>query len=125
MTTNEKSSKNNTSIESSSTRQHRPIRTRMVQNFLLIWLDGNIDEINNDDFLNSMNKLRQVVNKVKTFTDVDECVEYIDGIKQEKIFMIFPGALSETTVPIIHDKPQINIFDAQLCSTYNGNQFNC
>jgi hypothetical protein len=52
MATNKKSSKNNTSTEPSRTRQDRPIRARMVQNFLLIWLDGNIDEINNDDFRN-------------------------------------------------------------------------
>ncbi len=56
MATNKKSSKKNTSTQPSG--PYQPRRARIVQNFLLIWLDGNIDEINNDDFRNSMKKLR-------------------------------------------------------------------
>jgi hypothetical protein len=67
-----------------------------------------MDAINNDDFRNSMKKLRQVVNTVKTFTDAGKCIEYIDSMEQEKTFIISSGALGETTVPLIHDKSQVN-----------------
>ena len=80
----------------------------MVQNFLLLWLDGNIDEINNDDCRNSITKLRQVVNTVNTFTDANECIDFINGIKEETIFMISSGAFGQTTVPVVHDKSQIS-----------------
>jgi tetratricopeptide (TPR) repeat protein len=53
--------------------------------------------------------LRQVVNTVNTFVDVDECIDFIDGIREEKTFVISSGALGQTTVPIVHDKPQVNI----------------
>jgi len=43
----------------------------MIQNFHLVWLDGNIDEVNSEDCRNSISKLRQVVNTVNTFTGVD------------------------------------------------------
>jgi hypothetical protein len=69
-------------------RPRRPPNARMVQNFLLIWLDGSIDEINNEDCRNSVKKLRQVTNTVKTFTDADECIEFINGIKEEKAYML-------------------------------------
>jgi tetratricopeptide (TPR) repeat protein len=80
----------------------------MVQNFHLVWLDGSIDEVNSDDCRNSITKLRQVVNTVNTFTDMDECIDFINSIKEEKAFMISSGALGQTTVPVVHDKPQVS-----------------
>jgi tetratricopeptide (TPR) repeat protein len=81
----------------------------MVQNFRLVWLDGSIDEINNADCRNSITKLRQIVNTVNTFTDVDECIDFINDIKEEKVFMISSGALGQTTIPVVHDKPQVSV----------------
>jgi tetratricopeptide (TPR) repeat protein len=52
--------------------------------------------------------LRQVVNTVNTFVDVDECIDFINDIKQEKVFVISSGALGKTTVPMVHDKPQVS-----------------
>jgi tetratricopeptide (TPR) repeat protein len=80
---------------------------RMVQNFLVVWLDGNINE-NNDDYQHSIVKLREISNTVNTFTDVDECISFIKDIKTHKIFMICSGALGQTTVPIVHDMTQID-----------------
>jgi hypothetical protein len=88
-----------------------PPRTRpqrMVQNFHLVWLDGSIDEVNSDDCRNSITKLRQVVNTVNTFTDVNECIEFINSIPEEKAFMISSGAFGQTTVPAVHDKSQVS-----------------
>src|ERR1700734_572990 len=94
-----------TSAEPSST---RPPRRRMVQNFLLIWLDGSIDEVNNDDRRNSITKLRQVFNDVNTFTDIDECVDFITDIKQETVFMIVSGTFSQIVVSLVQDISQIS-----------------
>ena len=80
----------------------------MVQNFLLIWLDGSIDEVNNDDCRNSITKLRQVVNDVNTFTDMDECIDFITDIKEEKAFMIVSGTFSQIIVPIVQDISQVS-----------------
>jgi ABC-type uncharacterized transport system ATPase subunit len=80
----------------------------MVQNFHLVWLDRSIDEVNNDDCRNSITKLRQVVNTVNTFINVDECIDFINNIKEEKTFLISSGALGKTTVPVVHDKPQVS-----------------
>ena len=81
--------------------------TRMVQNFHLVWLDENMDE-NNDDFRNSIMKLREVVNTVNTFIDVDECIHFINSVQQERAFLISSGALGQTTVPVVHDQPRVN-----------------
>jgi tetratricopeptide (TPR) repeat protein len=80
----------------------------MVQNFHLVWLDGSIDEVNNDDCHNSVTQLRQVVNTVNTFTDADECINFITDINEEKTFMIVSGALCQIIVPIAQYLSQVS-----------------
>jgi tetratricopeptide (TPR) repeat protein len=81
--------------------------TRIIQNFLLIWLDTNSDELNNDSYCNTRT-LRHIVNTVHPFTEVNACIKFISGIKEEKVFMVISGALSQTTMLMIHDIPQVN-----------------
>ena len=81
---------------------------RIVQNFLLIWLDGTINGIHNNDYCNTITQLRQMVNTVNVFTSVDECIDFIRNTKEEKIFIISSGTLGQIAVPIIHDMAQIN-----------------
>jgi tetratricopeptide (TPR) repeat protein len=81
---------------------------QILQNFRLLWLDSNIDEVNNVDSINTITKLRQVVHTVKKFLDVDECVDFMSDIEDEKIFMICSGKLGQITIPLVHDMVQIN-----------------
>ena len=94
--------------EHTDMRPSRPSNVRMVQNFHLVWLDGSIDEMNNDDCRNTITKLRQVMNTVNTFTNVNECIDFISGITEAKAFMISSGAFGQTTVPTVHDMRQVS-----------------
>ena len=80
----------------------------MAENFLLVWLDGSVNESDNEEYTTSITKLRQVVNTVKVFADIDECIEFINGLTEAVVFMIASGALGEKIVPIVHDKLQVN-----------------
>jgi hypothetical protein len=91
------------SIELLNKRSDRPPYTRMVQNFLFVWLDGSIDEINNTECRDIITKLRQVVNIVDTFTDADECIDHVTNIMEEKTFMIVSETFSKTIIPIVQD----------------------
>src|SRR5271170_4884130 len=86
----------------------RPPVPRMVQNFHLVWLDGGIDEDNNADYRNSITKLRQVVNTVNTFIDVDECVDFITDIEWGTAFMMVSGSFCQIIVPLIQDISQVS-----------------
>ena len=83
----------------------RPAR-RVLQNFLLVWLDANFNE-SSADFKKSLKYLRQVVSSIETFTDAEECVKFLDQVKQEKAFMIVLGSLGRQVVPEIESKPQL------------------
>ena len=62
-------------MESTNTRTNRLTCTRIIQNFLLVWLDERIDDVNNDEYHNDITKLRQIVNTVNTFTE--SCIIYL------------------------------------------------
>ncbi|CAF4640350.1 unnamed protein product, partial [Rotaria sp. Silwood2] len=70
-TLNQKSNSNRIAKRGRRTDTHE-----IVQNFLLIWLDANIDE-SSEDYHNSIKHLRCTVNTIETFQDTEECVDYV------------------------------------------------
>jgi tetratricopeptide (TPR) repeat protein len=94
-------------IEPPSTTSSRLPYARMVQNFLLLWLDEEIDGEKNDDCRNNITKLRQVVNTVNTFTNADECIDFITDMK-DTIFIIVSGTFSAVIVPIVQEILQVS-----------------
>jgi hypothetical protein len=78
-----------------------------VRNVLLIWLDSNSDK-NNDDCRNMITQLRCVVNTINTFTDVDQCMDFLTANYNEEILMVISDALVQQTVPLIQDITQLH-----------------
>jgi hypothetical protein len=85
----------------------RRINIQMVQNVLLIWLDSNIDD-NNNDWRNTMTQLRRAVNNINTFTDDDQCIQFLQEMQQDKACMIISGSLGQHTVPRVHNMSQVD-----------------
>ncbi|CAF4122903.1 unnamed protein product [Rotaria sp. Silwood2] len=83
------------------------VRRRMVQSFLLIWADANIDQ-SNTCYQNTLAQLRSVVNEVNIFTQPDDCVEFLMNFGGMKAFLILEESLGEQIVPRIHDIPQLD-----------------
>ncbi|CAF1407005.1 unnamed protein product [Rotaria sordida] len=79
---------------------------RIIQNFLLVWLDANVDE-SKEDFQNSLKHLRRIVASITTFTDAQQCFDYLSGITKEKAFMIVSGSLGQKFVPEMEAMPQL------------------
>jgi hypothetical protein len=103
MAAKKKSATTATSMTLPSMGSCRPVNARMVQNFHLVWLDESFDDVNNDDCHKFITQLRQVVNTVNTFIDVDECIDFITDIKEEKTFMIVSGRFCQIIVPVVQD----------------------
>ncbi|CAF1497130.1 unnamed protein product [Adineta steineri] len=85
----------------------RRITMQRMQNVLLIWLDNSINE-NNADCNNTIKLLKRVVSNVNTFTDGEECMDFIQTITNNKICMIVSGELGEHIVPHVHDISQVD-----------------
>ncbi|CAF1195275.1 unnamed protein product [Rotaria magnacalcarata] len=84
-----------------------PLRRRMAQNYLVIWVDGNNDE-NNDDCRNTLAKLRTVVSDVNVCTTPEGCIEFLNEIVDGKAFIISSGALGQTLVNDTHSMPKVD-----------------
>ena len=80
---------------------------RIVQNFLLVWLDSNIDETE-ADCRNTITHLRRIVNAINLFTKTDQCISFLTQIKNEKAFLIISGTLGKTIMSTIHEISQLD-----------------
>ena len=90
------------------------LKQRRAQNFLLIWLDADIDQTK-EDCQNMLTQLRTIVNDVNIFTQLDECIQFLSTIDGGKAFVIASGSLGQCLVPGIHAMPQLDeiyIFDS-------------
>ncbi|CAF1014512.1 unnamed protein product [Adineta steineri] len=104
---NKKNSTTNASTVPKDAEDRPCINIQQMQNVLLIWLDNNIDE-SNDDCQNTITQLRRTVNDTNTFTDVDQCFEFIETVVDQKACMIISGSLGQHFVPFVHNMSQIN-----------------
>jgi hypothetical protein len=69
----------------------------------LVWLDNDIENLTEKS---KVNQLRELDDKIKYFTDEEQCVDYIrkQDDKNTKSYIIFitSGAFSEEIIPQIH-----------------------
>ncbi|CAF1433515.1 unnamed protein product [Adineta steineri] len=71
--------------------------------FCLVWLNANAIENRNTE-----QKLRSVINHIKTFQDVEQCQEYIEQTSQNhRLIIIISGQLGRELVPSIHKLRQV------------------
>ena len=77
-----------------------------ISNFMLIWVDSNIDP-NDDDFKLAIDKLQQVTRNMHVFNDGNECANFIHTQKKEQIFLIVSGSLGKELLPRIHHYNQL------------------
>jgi tetratricopeptide (TPR) repeat protein len=81
---------------------------RVLQNVLIIWLDQTIDKENNRDCQKTITQLHRISNCIETFTDANQCINFLSEIKDEMAFIIISGSLGRKTVPQVHDMSQVH-----------------
>jgi tetratricopeptide (TPR) repeat protein len=82
-------------------------KQRILQNFLLIWVDANIDP-SKEECQNTLAQLRTVVNDVHLFTDPDQCVDFLTDIEDMNAFLIAGHSLGRNIIPFMHDISQLD-----------------
>jgi hypothetical protein len=79
----------------------------MLQDFLLIWLDTNIDE-STEDCQNTLVQLRNIVNDVNVFTECNETVDFLTEVDDIKAFLILTSNMGQHLIPLIHNVIQLD-----------------
>ncbi|CAF1308311.1 unnamed protein product [Adineta ricciae] len=85
----------------------RLIAVHKMPSVVTIWLHDSVDH-NNKDFQYTISQLERIVSHVNTFTDNDECVEFILNSSQNKVYIILSDLVGRYLVPCIHDMPQVD-----------------
>ena len=70
-----------------------------LEDFTLVWLDHT--------FPGNTDRLREAIHCLKTFEKLNECLEYIRSMKDEKLFVIASGSQGEDLLPYIHPLRQV------------------
>ncbi|CAF0715213.1 unnamed protein product [Adineta steineri] len=90
-----------------TTNANERLNMQRIQNVLLIWLDAKSND-NNTDCRDTIKQLKRVVNNVNTFTDGEQCVNFIQTISNNKVCMVVSGSLGQDIVPRVHDMFQVD-----------------
>lgn len=72
-----------------------------LQNFVLVWLDPAISKFN------AFGPLQTVISTIETFTDVDQCVDFLTDVREKKVFLLLSQTIAEKILPLIHDMAQL------------------
>jgi len=72
-------------------------KARIIENFVVVWLDPQVDEFK-DDYEKSITQLRRIVNSIKTYNEIDKCLQFLRTIKNERIFVIVSGGLGHQII---------------------------
>ncbi|CAF0860430.1 unnamed protein product [Didymodactylos carnosus] len=77
-----------------------------TEDYIVVWLDSNIDK-SNEIHQNVIMQLQQIVNSVNTFTDANECINFVTQSKYKIFLMIVSNDLGQQIVHLIQDIPQL------------------
>lgn len=78
----------------------------IVGNSVLIWLDTNSNG-SNDNFYRLKDQLQHVVQTIKIFVDVDQCIDFLTDIQDEKVFLVVFEGIAQQVIPSIHNIDQL------------------
>jgi tetratricopeptide (TPR) repeat protein len=79
----------------------------IIENYIIIWLDPNL-EFPNDENQELISLLRSIFNTIKTFTDIHQCVKFLEQIKNEKIFLIISDYFVKQIASLEEQFTQLN-----------------
>jgi hypothetical protein len=94
-------------IPSASSKVDAITKKKSITNAMVIWLDSSTHH-SNEDLKNFITLLRSIVNSTKTYTDIHDCVDFVKQIKDEQVFMIVSGSLSQQLIPVIEKLTQLH-----------------
>ncbi|CAF1597032.1 unnamed protein product, partial [Adineta steineri] len=95
-------------------------RQPMAPNYLLVWIDTSIDETNKD-CQETLAQLKSLINHVVLCTELDRCIQVLNKVDKERVFVITSYLLGQHFVPEIHGTPQLEAIYI-FCGDESGHQ---
>ncbi|CAF4926995.1 unnamed protein product [Rotaria sp. Silwood1] len=91
---------------SADTTLHSSKSSFMIENYVLFWLDTNIN-LQDDHYNNTIKHLQSIASNIHVFNDADQCINFFDKIKNQKLLLIVSGSVGQEILPRIHNVPKL------------------
>ncbi|CAF3513859.1 unnamed protein product [Rotaria socialis] len=78
-----------------------------IDDFIIIWLDANMDEAN-CDYQQSITKLRCIVDSIKLFRNEDDCNDFLQRVNKQKFSLILSENCGENLIPKLLHSSQLD-----------------
>ncbi|CAF0831421.1 unnamed protein product [Rotaria sordida] len=75
------------------------------EDFIVVWLDENIQKI--DDTQKVIAELRKMMNRLEIFDNKECCLDFLRGIKREKLLLVLSDSFGQCVLPQINSIPQL------------------
>ncbi|CAF0913636.1 unnamed protein product [Adineta ricciae] len=94
---------------STTTLDRRCISVLKAKNAVLICLnDNNTSNEKSKNWQQVIAGLQRVVTTIITYSDIEQCFEFINGVNYTKVCIVLPGSLGQQFVPRIHNLSQVD-----------------
>lgn len=80
---------------------------RIIENCILIWLNSSLNE-SDLHYQNLITQLRQIINSINVFSDLDQCVAFVHQRGAEKLFIIVSDTFGPLLLPEIQRATQVH-----------------
>lgn len=88
-------------------------------NFTCVWLDSTADTT--DENIGIQQILRQIIENLRTFNNVEICENYLRKNIKEAIILIVSGSFGRQIISQVHDLSQLTTFYV-FCQDKKGNE---
>ncbi|CAF1117988.1 unnamed protein product [Adineta steineri] len=86
----------------------RQPRQRMTQNYVLLWVDTRIAQIN-EDYENTLQQIRTITGDINVFTERDACIDFLTDVQEDIMsFLVLRDAMFQQIMLLINDIPQLH-----------------
>ncbi|CAF2623785.1 unnamed protein product [Rotaria sp. Silwood2] len=75
------------------------------EDFIIVWLDENQDKTT--DYFDTRQHLRYVIQYLRTFSDTNDCVDFITSQRTDNIFFLTSETFGKIVIPHIHELCQM------------------
>jgi len=92
--------------ESNTSISYKNLRHRIIEDFVVVWLDSNISETDSN-YQNYITQLQHVFSPISIFNDPEQCIDFLTDIMNEKVFLIVSDTLGYQLMRFIQDLSQL------------------
>ena len=82
-------------------------RSTMPESCVILWLDSDINQ-SDEDYQYALVQLSHLAQSIHIFSHVDECIDFITEMGDEKVFLIISDDIGYRIVSLIHDIIQLD-----------------